>query len=194
MKTLRPVLTAVCLTVFIATACLTAGELLEQRQTEKDFNELAQLVRADSVPSAPTAPRAAEVSEEPVPLPSTRDLTPLFARNADCIGWLYIEGSTVDYAVMHTPQEPQKYLRLNFDGAYSHAGIPFLDGRCTLDSDHLIIYGHNMKNGTMFSDITRYQDAAYCTEHPVIEFETARGLKRYAVFALRALVCEPKRI
>ena len=183
MKKLRPFLTAVCLAVFIITGYLTVTELVEQRQTEKDFHALAELVKTENVPAAPTGPQTIDVPKVPAPLPSTRDLTPLFEKNPDCVGWLYIEGTAVDYAVMHTPQEPQKYLRRNFDGAYSHAGIPFLDGRCTPNDDHLIIYGHNMKNGTMFSDITRYQNEAYCTEHPMIEFETAQGLKQYAVFA-----------
>lgn len=85
---------------------------------------------------------------------------------------------------MHTPDEPQKYLRKNFDKEYSTAGVPFLKGICTLNCDNLIIYGHNMKNGTMFSDVTQYRNKGYYTEHPVIEFETAQGLKRYAVFAV----------
>ena len=64
------------------------------------------------------------------------------------------------------------------------SGVPFLDGTSTPECDNLIIYGHNMKNGTMFSDITQYRDKAYCEEHPYIELETADGLKVYQVFAL----------
>ena len=63
------------------------------------------------------------------------------------------------------------------------SGVPFLDGNSTPECDNLIIYGHNMKNGTMFSDITQYRDKAYCEEHPYIELETADGLKVYQVFA-----------
>ena len=85
---------------------------------------------------------------------------------------------------MHTPQDPQKYLRKNFDCEYSSSGVPFLQENNTLDSDNLIIYGHNMKNGTMFSDITKYRNKSYCIEHPTIELETKRGLKLYTVFAV----------
>ena len=85
---------------------------------------------------------------------------------------------------MHTPDEPQKYLRKNFDKEYSNAGVPFLKGFCTLNCDNLTLYGHNMKNGTMFSDITQYRSKDYCTEHPIIEFETTQGLKQYTVFAV----------
>ena len=88
---------------------------------------------------------------------------------------------------MFTPKEPQKYLRENFEGEYSVSGVPFLDGASTPECDNLIIYGHNMKNGTMFSDITQYRDKAYCEEHPYIELETADGLKAYKVFAVVCL-------
>lgn len=53
-----------------------------------------------------------------------------------------------------------------------------------MECDNLVIYGHNMKNGTMFSDVTQYRNKDYCTEHPVIEFETAEGMKQYTVFAV----------
>lgn len=120
---------------------------------------------------------------EPEPI-FTRNLTPLFEKNSDCIGWICIPNTAVDYPVMHTPQDNEKYLRKNFDGEYSSSGVPFLQSNNTLTSDNLIIYGHNMKNGTMFSDITKYRDKSFCTEHPTIEFETGQGLKVYAVFAV----------
>ncbi len=63
----------------------------------------------------------------------TRNLTPLFEKNADCIGWVYIKDTAVDYPVMHTPSEPQQYLLLNFDKEYSTAGVPFLKGKWDLD-------------------------------------------------------------
>ena len=69
----------------------------------------------------------------------------LFAQNSDCIGWLCIPDTQLSYPVMHTPDNPQKYLRRSFYGEYSQSGVPFLDWRCGLQSDHLIVYGHNMK-------------------------------------------------
>ncbi len=65
--------------------------------------------------------------------------------------------------------------------------MPFLDWRCGLQSDHLIVYGHNMKNGTMFSSLRNYTDPAFCAEHPVIEFQTADGMEQYTIFAVAAV-------
>lgn len=83
-----------------------------------------------------------------------------------------------------TGEQPQKYLRLDFYGQYSVSGVPFLEGRCSLEGEHLIIYGHNMKNGTMFGRLKQYADKDYLSEHPAIEFETASGCVRYEVFAV----------
>ena len=182
--------TAVCLTVFVIAGYKAITEWNEQREEVNDFNELAQLITEGTSTQEPTdnftEPKNNDqpADTEPTPVVSSRNLAPLFEKNAGCIGWVFIEGTAVDYPVMHTPDEPQRYLRKNFDKEYSTAGVPFLKGICTLDCDHLVLYGHNMKNGTMFSDVTQYRSKDYCTEHPFIEFETARGLKRYAVFAV----------
>ena len=109
------------------------------------------------------------------------------ARTSNQTAYICIPNTAVNYPVMFTPEEPQKYLRKNFEGEYSVSGVPFLDGASTPECDNLIIYGHNMKNGTMFSDITQYRNKAYCEEHPYIEFETADGLKVYQVFAVVCL-------
>ena len=102
-------------------------------------------------------------------------------QNGDCVGWLYIEGTAVDYPVMHTPNQPQKYLRKNFHGEYSVSGVPFMDHRCSLDSTDLIIYGHNMRNGTMFADLKKYLDDDFLEGHRTIELETAEGLRYFTV-------------
>lgn len=180
----------VCLLVFVLAGYKITSELRAQKEEINDFNELAELITEDTnaqeQTEAFTEPKNDDVSTdtETTPVVSTRNLAPLFERNADCIGWVYIEGTAVDYPVMHTPDEPQKYLRKNFDKEYSTAGVPFLKGICSLECDHLILYGHNMKNGTMFSDITPYRNKDYCSQHPIIEFETAQGLKHYTVFAV----------
>ena len=180
----------VCLLVFVLAGYKITSELRTQKEEISAFNELAELIAESTNTQAQTEPSTEPKNNdipndtEPTLIISTRNLTPLFEQNSDCIGWVYIEGTAVDYPVMHTPDEPQRYLRKNFDKEYSTAGVPFLKGICTLNCDHLILYGHNMKNGTMFSDVTQYRNKEYYTEHPVIEFETAQGLKRYAVFAV----------
>ena len=86
---------------------------------------------------------------------------------------------------MHTPENPQKYLRKDFDGQYSQSGVPFLDARCDAENGTAIIYGHNMKNGTQFSDLKIYLNADFRESHPVIEFETKTGIRYFIVETVR---------
>ena len=114
--------------------------------------------------------------------PILHDLALLKEKNPDCIGWVSIPGTGVDFPVMHNGDF---YLKHNFDGDYTDYGLPFLDERCRLDtSDQLIIYGHHMNDGSMFSALLNYTDEDYCTAHPEIILETERGAETYQVAAV----------
>ncbi len=166
---------------------LVREKLRAQREIE-EFDQLAALITGVATEPAESVVDAmpetvVDVETEPAPV-FKRNLQPVFDQNPDCVGWICIENTTVDYPVMFTPDSPQKYLRKSFSGAYSISGTPFLNDNGGLDFHNLIIYGHNMKNGTMFSDIVGYIDPAYRDANPIIEFETAEGLKLYEVFAV----------
>lgn len=104
--------------------------------------------------------------------------------NSECIGWLSIYGTTIDYPVMHTPNEPEKYLNQNFYGDYSVSGVPFLDAGCKLNGDNMIIYGHDMNAGTMFAPLLNYESKSFAQQHSVIQLETEQGVKKYSVYAV----------
>lgn len=108
----------------------------------------------------------------------------LLSMNSECFGWISIAGTNINYPVMHTPSNPQKYLNRNFYGKYSYSGTPFLDSRCSADSTNLIIYGHHMNNGTMFADLCNYTDYSYFTERPTVVLETKDGAFVYSVFSV----------
>lgn len=108
----------------------------------------------------------------------------LMSMNSECFGWISIADTNINYPVMHTQSNPQKYLNRNFYGEYSYSGTPFLDARCSADSTNLIIYGHHMNNGTMFADLCSYTDYSYFTEHPTVVLETKDGAFSYSVFSV----------
>ena len=175
--------------VMAASLWMIVSELYGRQQEQNAFDQLTLLVTPsepeESVASVPTGlPTATIGTDSTEPEPAKRNLAPLFEQNRDCIGWLSIPGTMLDYPVMHTPEAPLKYLRRDFFGNRSQSGVPFLDWRCNLTDDNLIIYGHNMKSGTMFAGITAYTDDAYRKSHPVIEFETEQGCVVYTIFAV----------
>lgn len=150
-----------------------------QQKEKEDFQIIADLVETPTIPDETDS--TAETDEKKTETNSTRNIAPVLEQNADCIGWIFIDGTNINYPVMHTPDNPQKYLRLSFEKKYSQSGVPFLDGRCSLQDGNLIIYGHNMKNGTMFSDLKKYLDTAYRETHKMIEFQTADGVFLFEV-------------
>lgn len=173
----KPALIFFCL--LLSAAAVLAGvniysELKERQKEKDDFAAVSQIAE----PTVTTAQTESEPTERPA---AERNIQALITENADCIGWLSIDGTNISYPVMHTPSDPQKYLRRNFYGKYSQSGVPFLDGRCGTDGGNLIIYGHNMKNGTMFSDLKKYLNTDFLNAHRTVKFETADGVKTFTV-------------
>ena len=74
--------------------------------------------------------------------------------------------------------DPEYYLHRAFDGSKSFGGTPFLGEASGVDTKCLIIYGHNMKNGSIFGTLDSYKKADYWKEHPIVRFTSTenRGL------------------
>lgn len=153
------------------------SELSARNREKQNFDKIASLVTADEIEDNESEDKLSDESQTK----KKRNLKELLKQNSDCIGWIYIPGTAVNYPVMYTPVNPQKYLRRDFYGNYSQSGVPFLDARCDLKNTNLIIYGHNMRNGTMFSELKNYVNADFRNAHPIIEFETANGIYKFNV-------------
>ena len=83
----------------------------------------------------------------------------LYTQNSDLAGWIQIDGTNINYPVMQSKQNPDFYLKHNFEKANSPHGCPYVQANCDLQtpSDNILVYGHNMKDGTMFSDLLQYK-------------------------------------
>lgn len=110
----------------------------------------------------------------------------LYLENADMVGWIQIEGTGIDYPVMQTPADPNYYLKHNFEKSYTDYGCPFMQADCDAlcPSDNLIIYGHNMKDGSMFADLAKYRSKDFWQAHKTVWFDTALGSSAYEIFAV----------
>ncbi|MCI6885023.1 class B sortase, partial [bacterium] len=172
--------------LFLVSAGMLLKRYLEDRRTENEFASLAALVEtqpaAEGTGAAPQQTQTQDPAEK---------FAALRQRNEDFIGWISIEGTNLDFPVMYRPDSKDYYLRHGFDGEYSNYGVPYLDEDCTLTaenrSQNLVIYGHNMKTGTIFGCLTDYKKADTYRKHPVIEFDTLYGDGSYEVFAAFAI-------
>lgn len=117
---------------------------------------------------------------------SKEDILPeyqeVYHENPDFAGWVMIEGTKINYPVMQTLECPEYYIHRDFNKKSSYAGTPFIgygDAACNTD---LFLYGHNMRNGTMFADLLKYQVEDYWKGHPIIEFTTLWEHREYEIF------------
>lgn len=161
---------------------------------QKDFQRVANQFHGSAIETEPTCqsetvlPVATEAERIP---PATTATEPemlerfrsLYEENPEIFGWLTIPDTLVDYPVMYTPEDPEKYLHRSFLGERSFSGTLFLDARCTTDSDNLIIYGHNMLDGSMFRTLIRYEQESYWKAHPTFSFDTLYSQGEYEVMA-----------
>lgn len=108
---------------------------------------------------------------------------PLYQENPDFAGWISIEGTTINYPVMQTQKEPEYYIHRDFSKRPSYAGTPFIgSGDLKEGNTDCFIYGHNMRNGTMFADLLHYREEDYWREHPVINLDTLWEHREYEIF------------
>lgn len=120
---------------------------------------------------------------EDVQVPILAQYAGLWEQNHDLAGWLRIENTAIDYPVMYTPEEPEYYLHRAFDGSEANSGSLFVGEKCAPEASHVIIYGHHMKNNTMFGTLPEYADPEYAKKHSIICYDTLYEEKQYEVLA-----------
>lgn len=182
----RPMTIPVLLAMTLFLACVTAALLIYTPQEKTENLQLA-LPAIQSIPTETV--EVPETTAETVPEETKRPVLPRLeekaAQNPDMVGWIQIEGTKIDYPLMYTPNDPEKYLHKDFNGHFSVGGLPFLDAACRMDpaSDNLLIYGHNMQNGTMFRPLLSYEQKNFWQEHPTIRLSSLYEEKTYEVIA-----------
>lgn len=107
--------------------------------------------------------------------------------NSDLVGWIRIDGTVLDYPVMQTSVDNKDYyLYRNFDKKESVRGSIYAREECDIftPSDNITLYGHNMKDGSMFASLLNYADKDYWQENSLITFDTIYEYHTYKIFAV----------
>lgn len=158
----------------------------EYRAGEQVYENLTQYVHPQTPPvSAVPADQDKEVPapEETAPAVETDDtLWPvvdfeaLMEINPDVVGWICIEGTNINYPVVQGSDNIY-YMNRLFDGSANGAGSIFMDYRNEPDMScrNTVLYGHHMKNGTMFNQITQYKQQEFYDQHPTALLMTPGG-------------------
>lgn len=114
----------------------------DEKQSAEAFDKIAALVEAET-------PSADEPQESEPPQPEQtafEKYAVVYEQNSDFVGWISIERTNIDYPVMQTIDNPNYYLKHNFEKEYSDYGVPYVQENCALGiSDNCVLYGHHMK-------------------------------------------------
>lgn len=178
--------------MFAALSIFSGGMLISghyRSKHEKEANlQLAEMVRQAGEMQEKDSQK--ENPEEELPDENPTDDNPvlpeykeLWEQNQDMAGWLRIEDLGIDYAVMYTPEEPEYYLHRGFDKEEAVSGSLFIGEGWNPEGGNTIIYGHHMRDGTMFGKLDEYSFSDYANEHPAIRFDTLVEKGEYQVIA-----------
>lgn len=170
----------------------------EYKTGEETYNSLSQYIQVEEPPLMAAGPpgQTSETSEQvketlPIETELTNDtfwpvvdFESLQAINPDVVAWIYLEGTVINYPVV-LGHDNSEYLYKLVDGTTNSAGSIFMDYRNQPEfSDrNTILYGHHMKDKTMFAPITNYKDQAFYEEHPACLILTPEGNFKLEFFA-----------
>ena len=119
----------------------------------------------------------------PTEPPPQESFAELLRYNPDTVGFLTI-GETVDLPVVQRENDNEYYLTHAYSGEEAREGALFLDGANRLSDENLIIYGHNMRNGTMFGELSSFGEREFLLKNAVVRFDTLYENALYVPFAM----------
>lgn len=154
--------------------------------TDKPTPYIPGAATAIPQPQATLRPRYQAIN--PIMLDSMR---PLYARNNDLTGWVYIPG-VVDLPVVY--RDNVYYLNHDFDGKKNTAGTLFMDVHhpFTAKTQYMVVHGHNMNDGSMFGLLAHFEKKlSYVREHGIVHFTTLYKKETYAVFSVMVVPDRP---
>ena len=193
-KKIMNILTAVFALIFLVSGFLLVRYYVNSNKQEKVYNELSQMMEQaeedvpEDVPAEEQSPYTAVTDPEGNTMMILRQFSQLYKMNPDIIGWMRIAGTVLDYPVMYKPDSKEFYLRKNFHGEKASHGCLYIQETCEVfpQSDNLTIYGHNMRDGSMFGCLKNYRKESFWKKHPVITFNTLKEEAQYEIFAVFA--------
>lgn len=194
------VIAAICLLIAAAAAAYLVKYFLDLQKGEREneaLREQIELVETSAEEQSSEIPEEtdpAEGSEEETTQAEEKEEALLrkidFAdmqsnTNEDIYSWIYIPDTNIDYPVLQHPSDDTYYLNYNMDGTKGYPGCIYTEKANAKDYTdfNTVLYGHNMKNGTMFHDLHSYSDAAFMEEHPYVYIYLPDKTLKYQIFA-----------
>lgn len=178
-KVISRLITIMCLAVFIYASFNLGAILLDYYQNRKVLHEVQEIYYRET-----TQDQEKDV-EEANTTQIRSGFDELLNQNSHVVGWITIEDTQIDYPVLQADNNDE-YMTKNFYGNESIAGSIFLDYRNDIASrdPNYVIYGHRMKDGSMFQHLTKFLDQAFFASHQTFTFDTLYDQYQAEIFAV----------
>lgn len=172
-KFISRLITIVCLSVFVYASYGLFDAFMDYYQNRKMLNNIQDtFYKVDSTEKSQEGKIRSGFDE-------------LLKQNEDVVGWITIDGTQIDYPVLHS-EDNIEYLTQNYNGKESRAGSIFLDYRNDILSNdrNTVIYGHRMKDGSMFQHLTKFLEEDFFNAHRTFEYDTLYESYEAEVFSI----------
>ncbi len=165
------VVVSVLLIIMIASAVSVVKELMDAAAQRRLEESLAAEARKAAEAEKETEEETEAETEAPYVSPI--DFASLLEINPDTIGWIHVPDTKIDYPIVQSPDN-QYYLHKDFEGNDSVYGAIYLDADSKSDFGgwNNPIYGHHMKDGSMFKDVVKFKDQGFFENHRYFEIYT----------------------
>lgn len=187
-KVILIIVLAVCVGLFVYSGLNLIKINKEYKEARDYYDELSETyVSVAQEPEKDTTSDAVEVDESAADkevCPITVDFNNLLATNKDVCAWIYSPDTVINYVVVQG-EDNNNYLHHKLDGTYNASGTLFIDCECSpnFSGANTIIYGHNMKDGSMFASLHNYVDQSYYDAHPIMYISTPAGDYKLEIFS-----------
>lgn len=179
----RTVIALICAILGLTCAGIGIYKYLEEKNAGKEY----ETIREEVVKEEPEEKPEAEPKEEPeiskVEIPI--DFQTLTQQNPDVYAWIQVPGTAVDYPILQSSTDNAYYLNHTIDHEEKIEGSIFTENynTKTFEDPNTVIYGHDMKNGSMFQSIHNYMDRSFFDQNRDITIYMQDKILHYKIFA-----------
>lgn len=172
--------------ILLSLGCICFGIFLVCQATEEEKPYQEAKITYDHIREEVAEP----VDESTEPMERKIDFDALQQKNRDIIAWLYVPGTQIDYPVCRG-ENIDFYLHHNAEKESNILGALFVppENNSELNNAHVIIFGHNMRQGQMFGELSNYEKEDFMAENPYIYLYTPEEKRTYRVYSVYR--CEP---
>lgn len=186
-RVIRTVVFVIALAVFLISAWQLLSIFLEYKRGSDEYDSLASQAEQllETAQAEEENPGENQAEENPSTGPWTQFHSTMLAQNEDYVGWIIIEDTKINYPIVQF-SDNSWYLNHTFEGQENSSGALFEDCGIPekMEGKNVIVYGHNMKNGSMFANLKKFREDDFYESHKTFQVYTETGFYTYEIFAV----------